>query len=162
MLPQATVLIILLPVFGAGSADSWQVPLASPAALVRPYLQPSSDYSAGHRGVDYRVSLAQPVFATTSGEISFAGKLVNRSLVAIKHGASLISEVEPVCTSLRVGDSVVAGQLIGSVCQPDSSYTHCPTVRCLHFSVRSNGKYLSPLTFIGWLNPSRLFPYALG
>jgi len=162
MLPNAAVLLLLLPLFSPASANSWQVPLASPVTLFRPYLQPSSDYSAGHRGVDYRVSLAQPVFATTSGEISYAGKLVNRSLVAIRHGASLISEVEPVCTSLKVGDSVAAGQQIGSVCQPDSSYSHCQNVRCLHFSLRSNGKYLSPLAFIGGLNPSRLFPYALG
>ena len=154
---------LILPLLGGVTSDSWQVPLAGSIALVRPYLQPSSGYSAGHRGVDYQVSLGQSVYAAAAGTVVHAGKLAARSLVSLKHGAEIVSEVEPVCTSLKEGDQVSAGQQIGVVCQPETNYVqHCAKVRCLHFSVRSHGQYLSPLAFIGGLNPSRLLPYARG
>lgn len=34
--------------------------------------------------------------------------------------------------------------------------SHCSPVLCLHFSLRHNGAYLSPLSMIGGLKPSRL------
>jgi murein DD-endopeptidase MepM/ murein hydrolase activator NlpD len=88
---------------------------------------------------------------------------VNRGVLAIKHGNSLVSELEPACSDLEVGDVVTAGQQIGWACAAGETYKkHCPDDLCLHFSLRSEGKYLSPLALIGGLNPSRLLPYARG
>ena len=70
-------------------ANDWQVPLDAPIQLARHFKQPSSDYSAGHRGVDYAVVDEQPVFAPADGQVVYAGRLVNRSLVSISHSNKL-------------------------------------------------------------------------
>lgn len=141
------------------SAD-WKLPFSSPHQLARQYLQPTSDYSAGHRGVDYLVTPGEIIYAPSAGNVNFSGRLVNRSLVSIRHPGGFVTEFEPICSDLRVGDDVLAGQPIGSVCEADGGYAqHCPNAICLHFSLRLNGNYLSPFALIGGLNPSRLLPY---
>lgn len=139
-------------------AEAWTLPV-SPAELINPYRQPNSDYSAGHRGVDYRVSLGQVVVAPASGRVAFVGKVVNRNLITISHDGGFKTEFEPVCSNLTKGDSVALGGLIGEVCDADVSYRqHCSAARCLHFSMRLGGEYLSPLAVIGGMSPSRLLP----
>lgn len=138
----------------------WRVPLAPPVQLINQYRQPSSDYSAGHRGVDYQVSLGQAVFAPADGLVWFVGRVVDRNIISLKHGTGILTEFEPVCSALTAGDTVAMGEQIGLVCDATTSYRqHCDAARCLHFSMRSDGQYLSPLALIGDLNPSRLLPY---
>jgi murein DD-endopeptidase MepM/ murein hydrolase activator NlpD len=138
----------------------WRVPLAPPVHLINQFRQPSSDYSAGHRGVDYQVSLGEAVFAPADGLVWFIGRVVNRNVVSLKHGSGILTEFEPVCSTLSPGETVAMGQVIGLVCDANASYRqHCPAARCLHFSLRFEGHYLSPLALIGGLNPSRLLPY---
>lgn len=157
-------LAIMISILALSSpSTAWQLPLDAPVRLVRHFKQPSSDYSAGHRGVDYAVLGEQPVFATADGRILYSGRLVNRSLVSIEHANKFVSEVEPVCSRLSKGDLVKRGEPIGFVCQPASGYAnHCTFDICLHFSLRKDGRYLSPLALIGGLSPSRLLPYARG
>ncbi len=143
--------------------SGWQIPFDSPHRLARQYLQPNSDYSAGHRGVDYEIETGEILFAPADGVISVSKVIVNRGVIAITHGAGLVSELEPACSDLPAGTMVLKGQEIGWVCTPSDSYQqHCSNELCLHFSLRSEGKYLSPLALIGGLNPSRLLPYARG
>ena len=149
-----------LPFAVAIGDSSWQLPFENPHRLVRQYLQPASDYSAGHRGVDYAVNTDDIIVAPSDGVVSFAGKLVNRPVLALDHAGGLRSEFEPACSTLAPGDSILAGDPIGTACPADADYVqHCPDSMCLHFSLRLNGKYLSPLALIGGLNPSRLLPY---
>jgi hypothetical protein len=55
---------------------------------------------------------------------------------------------------------VAAGELVAEVCEPEKYYIpHCNDKLCLHFSVRRNGEYLSPLWFTGLLSPSVLLPW---
>lgn len=143
----------------ASTSASWQLPFGAPHRLVRQYLQPTSDYSAGHRGVDFEVTLGDKLVAPSAGTISFAKNLVNRQVIAIKHGSNMVSELEPACALLPVGSLVSKGEEIGFACSADDTYRqHCPDQTCLHFSLRVAGKYLSPLALIGGLNPSRLLP----
>ena len=154
------VISFLTAIVGVGN---WQIPLEGATHLVRPYLQPSSDYSAGHRGVDFEVNLGQRLLAPADGEVSFVGHLVNRNLIAIRHQGGLISELEPACSKLKVGDQVHKGADIGWICAADSTYQgHCAPKLCVHFSVRLNGLYFSPIRLIGGLSPTRLLPYARG
>lgn len=151
-------LLLVFGVLGNASGDSWVLPI-SPAALMNPYRQPSSDYSAGHRGVDYRVSLGQPVVAPASGQVAFVGKVVNRNLITISHDGGYKTEFEPVCSNLARGANVSIGEQIGEICDADVGYRqHCAQARCLHFSMRLGGQYLSPLAVIGGMSPSRLLP----
>jgi murein DD-endopeptidase MepM/ murein hydrolase activator NlpD len=100
------------------------------------------------------------VFAPAEGKVHFVGKVVNRQLISLDHGQELLSAFEPVCSQLIEGDSIVSGQLIGEVCEGGASYDpHCQPSICVHFSVRKNGEYLSPLWFTGELKPSRLLPW---
>ena len=140
-------------------SQNWAPPLDAPIRLVNQFRQPNSDYSAGHRGVDYLAQIGRPVLAPAAGQIWYAGRLVNRSLVSIQHAGGILSEFEPVCTDLKKGEPVFQGQQIGTVCKPDAGYRqHCVSDSCLHFSIRLIGQYLSPQVFIGGLNPSRLLP----
>jgi murein DD-endopeptidase MepM/ murein hydrolase activator NlpD len=144
-------------------AASWQLPFMTPHRLFRPYLQPQSDYSAGHRGVDFVVKFGENLYAPADGVVSFAGQLVNRAVLTIRHGSGIVTEFEPACASLPIGSTVFKGEIIGTVCAPNAGYLqHCSQDNCLHFSMRVDGKYLSPLALIGGLSPSRLLPQARG
>ena len=139
------------------AASSWQVPLKKPV-LVNSFLQPSSDYSAGHRGVDYLVQDGEPVYAASEGTLRFSGLVVNRKVLSILHGKNLITTLEPVCSSLQRGSQVTAGQMIGRICFGGSYQSHCGVRICLHFALKTAEGYLSPLLLIGGLAPSRLLP----
>jgi murein DD-endopeptidase MepM/ murein hydrolase activator NlpD len=108
--------------------------------------------------VDYLVKEGQPVFAPASAEVAFAGKVVNRGVITLKHGASLRTTLEPVCSDLEVGERVLVGDRIGAVCNASEYENHCKPRICLHFALRTDAGYLSPLVTIGGLAPSRLLP----
>ena len=153
---------LLVPTIST-SSSSWQMPFLSPHALIRPYLQPNSDYSAGHRGIDLAATFGETIHAPADGEVRFSGKLVDRGVLSIIHAGGMISELEPICSNLRPGDKVRKGSPVGSLCAPDATYkSHCPNSTCVHFSLRISGAYVSPQALIGGLNPSRLLPYARG
>ena len=147
------------PTEPSGAQVAWQPPLSAPLVLVTPYFQPTSDYSAGHRGVDYRVNLSQPVFAPTAAQVWFAGKVVDRSVLSLRTSDGQLLEFEPACTDLRAGTWVKAGQPVASICDADPSYSqHCLMARCMHYSLRTSEGYLSPLIRTAELTPSVLLP----
>lgn len=137
----------------------WQAPLTAPLQLINPYFQPNSDYSAGHRGVDYRVNLGDEIFAPTDATVWFAGKVVDRPVISLRTKSGDLLELEPACSPLAAGDQVSAGQAIAAVCAADLSYRqHCQGQLCLHFSLRTDRGYLSPLVRYGSLSPTVLLP----
>jgi murein DD-endopeptidase MepM/ murein hydrolase activator NlpD len=110
--------------------------------------------------VDYEVALGQGVFAPANATVSFVGLVVDRPVLSLSHSDQNVSSYEPVCSSLTVGQQVTAGELVAEVCEPEQNYvSHCDSKLCLHFSVRKNGEYLSPLWFTGELSPSVLLPW---
>jgi murein DD-endopeptidase MepM/ murein hydrolase activator NlpD len=151
---------------------SWQISSPSQArqsqfsppvvgsSVVHQYRQSETPYSAGHRGVDYEVVLGQGVFASANATVHFVGPVVNRQLISLSHDEQLLSSYEPVCSTLIEGTPVQRGELIGEVCEGDETYEpHCQIQTCLHFSIRKNGEYLSPLWFTDELEGSRLLPW---
>ena len=139
--------------------EPWQVPLEQPVHLINPFFQPNSDYSAGHRGIDYRVTLGQTVLAPTDATVWFVGKVVDRSVLSLRTTSGELVAFEPVCTDLQPGDRVAVGQPIARVCAPDSTYRqHCDQQLCLHFSLRTAEGYLSPIVRIGGFSPTVLLP----
>jgi len=159
--PLILLMLSFMAVFAApkpANADAlWQLPLANPK-LINVYLQPNSDYSAGHRGVDYLVKQGESVFAPSDGVVRFTGKVVNRGVLSLTHGQSLTTSFEPVCTKLTAGQKVFKGETVATVCNRAGYRNHCGVRICLHFSLRNRDGYLSPLTVIGGLAPSRLLP----
>ena len=146
----------------AKAEQLWRLPLAHPK-LMHEYIQPVSDYSAGHRGVDYLAEDGLEVVAASDGAVSFTGRVVDRFIVTLSHAGTTKTSYEPVCSDLNLGDEVAAGEEIGKVCSHPGYKSHCGALTCLHFSMRRSGGYLSPLAVIGGLAPSRLIPVqALG
>lgn len=123
--------------------------------LKRGYLAPVSEYAAGHRGVDLELELGSEVFSPVNGNVSFNDKLVDRQVLTITSDDGRKYSFEPVCSVLTVGLRVVIGDAIGSHCEPDPTYEyHC--ANCVHYSVRTEFGYLSPLYVLGKLQPSVL------
>ena len=155
----SALLLSYLPKPAPASASIlWQVPLNKPV-LVQEFRQPSADWSAGHRGVDYLVTTDQLVFAPHEGTVSFSGKVVDRQLLSIKHPNGMITSLEPVCSPKQKGTAVKTGEVIGTICSGDNYVSHCLPRLCLHFSLRTENGYLSPLMVLGGLSPSRLKPW---
>ncbi|HRN29855.1 MAG TPA: M23 family metallopeptidase [Terrimesophilobacter sp.] len=130
----------------------WEWPLAAPHAVVRPFIAPASPYASGHRGIDIAGVADQPVVAPADGVVHFAGWVVDRPVVSVRHPGGLISSFEPVTSIVAEGDRVTRGQLIGVL-----EGGHCPRA-CLHFGARRFGEYVSPLLFLGGIPRSVLLP----
>ena len=146
-------LALLAPGSTAGPSPSptWSWPVETPRVIVRQYIAPATPYSRGHRGVD----LAAPggiLRAPADGVVHFVGFVVDRPVLSIRHPGGLISSYEPVQTSLSEGDAVARGDPIGTI-EPG----HC-SQSCLHFGVRLHGEYVSPLLYLGGIEPSVLLP----
>jgi murein DD-endopeptidase MepM/ murein hydrolase activator NlpD len=136
-------------------AASWTWPLAAPHPIVRPYLAPATPYGAGHRGIDIGVPNGDEpveVLAPVDGVVSFAGFVVDRPVLSIRHAGGLVTSYEPVVTTLAAGDSVARGTVIGEL-----KAGHC-VQRCLHFGVRLYGEYVSPLNYLSGIPWSVLLP----
>lgn len=135
--------------------SSWTVPLITPVLLVHQFISPNSDYSAGHRGVDFAVVEGAALLAPERGTIVFAATVAGKPVVAIQHANGYRTAFEPACSLKPVGTVVASGQSFGRVCS-GGYRSHCFPALCLHFSLRHNGLYLSPLALIGGLSPSVL------
>ena len=132
-------------------APRWNWPLAAPHAIARPYLAPETPYAAGHRGIDIRAH-TRAVTAPASGVVHFAGIVVDRPVLSIRHDGGFLSSYEPVTTTLQKGDAVARGDPVGEVLAG-----HCASP-CLHFGVRLDGEYVSPLLLLGGVPRAVLLP----
>lgn len=147
---------------GATTEARWRWPLAAPHPVVRPFAAPATAYSAGHRGIDIVAASGGLVYAPDDGIVHFAGVVVDRPVLSIKHAAGLVSSFEAVTTSLRAGDPVRRGDVVATIVAGGSaadsaSGGHC-SGQCLHFGVRRYGDYVSPLNYLGGIPSSVLLP----
>ena len=131
----------------------WSWPVASPRSIQRPFEAPATQYSSGHRGIDITASRGTPIMAPATGTIYFSGRVVDRGVVTIAHEGGYLSSFEPVVSDLEAGQRVTAGQVVGAV----DAGGHCND-DCLHFGVRLDGEYLSPLMMIGEVPRAVLLP----
>jgi murein DD-endopeptidase MepM/ murein hydrolase activator NlpD len=134
-------------------AALWAWPIAAPHPIARPYLAPATPYASGHRGIDIRAAAGAEVRAPADGVVHYVGVVVDRPVLSIDHGGGVLSSYEPVESSLREGDVVRRGQVIGRLVTG-----HCKSGTCLHFGVRIHGEYVSPLLFLGGQPRAVLLP----
>ena len=137
-------------------AEPWHKPVAT-GSIERVFVQPNSDWGAGHRGVDMKLTPGRILKSPTSTTVTFAGQAFGRPLVTLQAVDGLKLEFEPACLlkSLAVRSELAKGQRFATFC-PDETSMHCQD--CLHWGVSVNGYYLSPQRFIGELKPSRVKP----
>jgi murein DD-endopeptidase MepM/ murein hydrolase activator NlpD len=80
-----------------------------------PFRQPSCDRCAGNRGIEYLMQPGTPIIAGASGVVSFSGVVANKKYLVIKTAAGRRLTYGSILTSdLRIGNSVVVGQIIGT------------------------------------------------
>ena len=127
----------------AAAVDTWRAPV-EPVVVVAPFDGPDVPWAAGHRGVDLRAPVGTPVLAPRAGVVTFAGVVVDRPVLTVRHDDGLRSSVEPVLAAVEVGDRVAAGSPVGTV---TADRSHCePT--CLHWGVRDGDVYLDPMLLL--------------
>jgi murein DD-endopeptidase MepM/ murein hydrolase activator NlpD len=146
---------------GVGAVESFHWPLAPPHPVLRPFEPPRTRFGPGHRGVDLGGRLGQPVLAAGSGLVLYAGPLADRSLVSIEHQGGLRTTYEPVRPSVRVGQYVRRGQVIGVLL---GGHAGCPASApavCLHWGAHRQRVYLDPLRLVE-AGRVRLLPWPTG
>ncbi|MHB9853956.1 murein hydrolase activator EnvC family protein [Streptomyces krungchingensis] len=139
-------------------------PVGARPPVVRGWEPPATTYSRGHRGVDLGAAPGAPVRAVAAGRVSFAGRVAGRGVVSVELPGTgtppLRTTYEPVLASVRKGDEVAAGDLLGTV---EGGGSHCAR-SCLHWGLLRGSTYLDPLSLLPpWLlraGPSRLLPVA--
>ncbi|MDP9183576.1 MAG: M23 family metallopeptidase, partial [Actinomycetota bacterium] len=99
----------------AAGAPVWGWPLAGQPVVDRPFQPPASAWGAGHRGVDLRGELGEPVLSAGPGRVSYAGLLAGRGVVTVTHENGLRTTYEPLDSTLTVGDLVERGDVIGTL-----------------------------------------------
>ena len=85
---------------------NWAPPFEPPVNLINLYRQPNSDYSAGHRGIDYQVTLGQSVLAPADGGapvVVLVGQLHRGSFEAVRYARSIARELVAVHVDLGLG-----------------------------------------------------------
>lgn len=153
----AALLLVTGPVAGAEPSPSepasgvW--PLLPAPEVAHGFDPPTEPWGAGHRGVDLRGWVGQPVRAALGGTVTWAGPLAGRGVVVVDHGGTRTT-YEPVAAGVRVGDVVAPGDRLGLL---DLAGSHCFPGACLHWGWLRGEVYLDPLRLVG-AGPVRLLP----
>ncbi|WP_406495730.1 M23 family metallopeptidase [Streptomyces sp. NBC_01604] len=137
-------------------------PVGTRPPVLRGWEPPATPYGRGHRGVDLTAAPGTPVRAVAAGRVSFAGRVAGKGVVSVELPGTgdppLRTTYEPVRASVKKGEEVAAGEVVGTV-EPTGS--HCTTA-CVHWGLRRGETYLDPLSLLPpWLlrrAPSRLLP----
>ncbi len=134
------------------SADvSLTYPVKNPN-VVRGYSKESTYFKTlnvwkPHTGVDFEAELGDDVYAMNDGEVTkvFDDKMFGKS-IEISANNVIVTYSGLGSVDVKKGDNIKAGEKIGSVGAVPfeaSDKTH------IHISLRVNGKYADPLSFIG-------------
>lgn len=137
-------------------------PVGSRPPILRGWEAPATPYGPGHRGVDLAAPAGAAVRAVAAGRVSFAGRVAGKGVVSVELTGTgdppLRTTYEPVRASVKKGDEVAAGEVVGAV---EASGSHC-SQPCVHWGLRRGEAYLDPLSLLPpWLlrtGPSRLLP----
>jgi murein DD-endopeptidase MepM/ murein hydrolase activator NlpD len=156
----ASILAVAVVCTPSAWADNGRLdwPLRPRPAVLRIFDAPSPKWNRGHRGVDLAGVAGQPVYAAGPGTVVFAGELAGRTLVSVAHPGGLRTTYEPVRPSVRVGQLVVAGTVIGEL---EAGHDGCAAAACLHWGAMwgpaSRADYVDPLGLLA-STPVRLKP----
>ena len=128
-----------------GPSSGWVWPLPPPHEVVSGFDPPAERWLAGHRGVDLRGRVREPVRAAGAGTVAFAGRVAGVPVVSIRHPNGLLTTYQPVVASVAAGEEVSVGDPIGRL---SATGSHCAPAACLHWGLRRDANYLDPLLLV--------------
>lgn len=123
----------------------WGWPLTGRPRVLRDFAPPAQPWLAGHRGADLAASPGAEVRAAGAGTVGYADRLADRGVVTVLHSGGLRTTYLPVQPSVRRGQAVATGEVIGVL---QDIPGHCPTA-CLHWGLLRDRAYLDPLLLLG-------------
>ena len=135
------------------SDGAWSWPLSPQPTVEHVFDAPDGPYTAGHRGVDLLGRIGQPVRAVDAGTVVYAGRVGGVGVVSLETAAGRVT-YQPVSASVRRGDTVRAGSVVGHL---QDAGSHCVPRACLHLGLIVAGEYQDPLRLLGG-GPVRLLP----
>ena len=124
----------------AATTGGW--PLEGTPTVGHAFDPPDQPWLSGHRGVDLEARPGQRVLAPADGRVVFVGRVGGKPVVVVDDGG-VRSTLEPVEASVRVGQRIRQGQVIGRV----GREAHCQD-RCLHWGLKRGDTYLDPLVLV--------------
>ncbi|MFJ4997186.1 murein hydrolase activator EnvC family protein [Microbacterium sp. NPDC088619] len=136
-----------------GAHPLWRWPIDAPRVVASPYRAPAHEYGAGHRGIDIATAQGTIVRAPADGMIAFRGTVVDRPLITIEHPGGYVSTFEPLSSTLTPGDTVSAGEAVGTVAAGGHT-----VVGAMHLGVRLDGAYINPMLLFGPVPRAVLLP----
>jgi murein DD-endopeptidase MepM/ murein hydrolase activator NlpD len=137
--------LVVGPAWAATDSEPTWAPPIWPLQAQRAFANPEHDWLPGHRGIDLRTTPGATVRAAGDGRVAFAARIAGRGVVVVDHG-QLRTTYEPVAATVRIGDRVRRGAVLGRV-QPGTG--HCGSGTCLHLGLRRGPAYLDPRLVLG-------------
>ena len=123
----------------------YQWPTGAPATVVEDFDPPAVVWGRGHRGVDLAAAEGTQIRSAAAGTVAFAGMVAGRPVVSIDHADGIRTTYEPVEPAVSAGDTVAAGQVIGTLLAGHRSDGVC----ALHWGARTGPKtYINPLRLL--------------
>ena len=123
----------------------YQWPTGAPATVVEDFDPPAVVWGRGHRGVDLAAAEGTQIRSAAAGTVAFAGMVAGRPVVSIDHADGIRTTYEPVEPAVSAGDTVAAGQVIGTLLPGHRSDGVC----ALHWGARTGPKtYINPLRLL--------------
>lgn len=131
----------------SATAFAWLDPARgqpTPGVVLRGYDPPEHKWLAGHRGVDLALPVGASVRAAGNGTVAFAGLVAGTPVISIDHADGIRTTYQPVHAQVRAGESVVEGQVIGTLARATTQ--HSPG---LHWGARTGPEtYINPLLLL--------------
>ena len=124
----------------AAAAHNWVSPVPG-MNIVKAFDKPERNWEPGHRGIDVAARVGEPIRAPASGEVRYVGTIAGTPVLSLTVDGYVVS-FQPVISDLRKGDTVSAGQHIGTV----ADESECPG-GCIHIGMwkeKGNKDYLDP------------------
>jgi len=137
-----------IPNWGTGAGGTYEIPLSSSGELGRPlktlYVS-GYTFNPNHKGVDYGAVAGEPVYASHSGVVEFAGwnSYGYGNMVDLRSDKYWSRYAHLQMVNVVAGQTVPKGYIIGFADSTGNS-----TGDHLHFELRINGVPVDPLVYI--------------